>query len=230
MSIVRVFLFACSIERTRTRASDARARVRALAERGAGSRRRAAAWHGEGARNRSTRARSGTLRRRSTRTEVVAHVARPAHAENGQVPAQVARVTQLAALQARLEHLAGRTRTRARRESGSTTRRRTARVSGAGRREGLCQDKRVTSARDTHTLVIFSSDVCGIPSSTVKIEGAVWANSMNRAHSFFSSKTTLSRVKKVGVAYRRPIRGRARQRGASDSAAPGSAPSVPTRG
>ena len=64
----------------------------------------------------------------STRTEVVAHVARPSHAENGQVPAQVARVAQLAALQARLEHLAVRTRTRSRGESGSTSRRRPARV------------------------------------------------------------------------------------------------------
>ena len=64
----------------------------------------------------------------STRTEVVAHVARPSHAENGQVPAQVARVAQLAASQARLEHLAVHTRTRSRGESASTSRRRPARV------------------------------------------------------------------------------------------------------
>jgi hypothetical protein len=67
---------------------------------------------------------------RTTRTEVVAHVARPSHAENGQVTAQVARVAQLAALQARLEHRKPFARKDAftKRVGRSTSRRRTARV------------------------------------------------------------------------------------------------------
>lgn len=67
---------------------------------------------------------------RTTRTEVVAHVARPSHAENGQVTAQVARVAQLAALQARLEHRKPFARKDAftKRDGRSTSRRRTARV------------------------------------------------------------------------------------------------------
>ena len=100
---------------------------------------------------RSTRARSETLRRRSTRTEVVAHVACPSHAENGQVPAQVAGVAQLAALQARLEHLAVRARARSRRQPGSTTRRRTARVCGA-------REARGALPRTTRRCDVFSSD------------------------------------------------------------------------
>ena len=135
-----------------TDTNDSRRKTRgvrafATSSRRARPRRRTAAMRSSsGARDtspRSTRARSETLRRRSTRTEVVAHVARPSHAENGQVPAQVAGVAQLAALQARLEHLAVRARARSRRQPGSTTRRRTARVCGAREARGALPRQRV---------------------------------------------------------------------------------------
>ena len=125
------------MERTRGEREETKTREdRAFASAGVGRHRAAfAATRGSsGARSalpRSTRElvpRRG--RRRTTRTEVVAHVARPSHAENGQVTAQVARVAQLAALQARLEHRKPFARKDAftKRVGRSTSRRRTARV------------------------------------------------------------------------------------------------------
>jgi hypothetical protein len=61
---------------------------------------------GNACRDGKRRAREETRSESRLRTEVVAHVARPSNAENGQITAQVTRMTQLAPLQTWLQHLA----------------------------------------------------------------------------------------------------------------------------